>query len=131
MGAAVASASRIRILRVVAIRIGAAIALLAAASVLAYLFLRPPLVAVSASDPDVTIECSAATGVSIETCRAWGDEILAAGAPSTTFEMDDLARLVVDHPTWGFSPTCEVDYFISRDAGNRAWHESIACVDTG
>ncbi len=36
----------------------------------------------------------------------------------TTFEMDDLARLVIDRPAWGFSPTCEVDYFISRDAEN-------------
>ncbi|HYI66922.1 MAG TPA: hypothetical protein VEW95_08380 [Candidatus Limnocylindrales bacterium] len=114
-----------------AIRIGAALALLAAAGVLAYLFLRPPVEAVSASDADVTIQCSAATGASMETCGAWGDEILAGGAPSTTFEMDDLARLVIDRPAWGFSPTCEVDYFISRDAENRAWHEAIACVDTG
>jgi len=115
----------------VAIRIGATLALLAVGAVLAFLFLRPPVEAVSASDPDVTIECSGATGVSAETCRAWGDEILATGAPSTTFEMDDLARLVVDRPTRGFSPTCEVDYFISRDADNRVWHEAIACVDTG
>ena len=114
-----------------AIRIGAALALLAVAAVLAYLFLRPPVEAVSVSDPDVAIECQAATGVSAETCRAWGDEILARGAPSPTFEMDDLARLVIDRPTWGFSPTCEVDYFISRDAANRAWHEAIACVDSG
>ena len=114
-----------------AIRIGAALALLAVAGVLVYLFLRPPVEAVAATDPDVTIECSAATGVSVETCRAWGDEILAGGAPSTTFEMDDLARLVIDRPTRGFSPTCEVEYFISRDADSRAWHESIACVDTG
>ena len=114
-----------------AIRIGAALALLAAGAVLAFLFLRPPVEAVSASDSDVTIECSAATGASVETCRAWGDEILARGAPSTTFEMDDLARLVIDRPAWGFSPSCEVDYFISRDAENRAWHEAIACVDNG
>ena len=114
-----------------AIRIGAALALLAAGGILAYLFLRPSVEAVTASDPDVTVECSAATGASVETCRAWGDDILARGAPSPTFEMDDLARLVVDRPSWGFSPTCEVDYFISRDADTRAWHESIACVDTG
>jgi hypothetical protein len=129
--AAVASAPRIRILRVVAIRIGAVLALLAVAALLAYLLLRPPVEATSTSDPDVAIECSAATGVSVETCRAWGDEILATGPPSTTFEMDDLARLVIDRPPWGFSPTCEVDYFISRDAENRAWHEATACVDNG
>ena len=114
-----------------AIRIGAVLALLAVAALLAYLLLRPPVEATSAADPDVAIECSAATGVSVETCRGWGDEILATGAPSTTFEMDDLARLVIDRPAWGFSPTCEVDYFISRDAENRAWHEAIACVDNG
>ena len=114
-----------------AIRIGAALTLLAVGAVLAFLFLRPPVEAVSASDPDVTIECSAATGASVETCGAWGDEILARGAPSTTFDMDDLARLVIDRPAWGFSPTCEVDYFISRDDENRAWHEATACVGNG
>ena len=114
-----------------ATRIGAALALLATVGVLAYLFLRPPVEARSAQDPDVAIECSAATGVSVETCQAWGDEILAQGAPSPTFEMDDLARLVIDRPTWGFSSTCEVDYFISRDADNRAWHEVIACIGEG
>ena len=114
-----------------AIRIGAVLALLAVAALLAYLLLRPPVEATSASDPAVALECSAATGVSVETCRAWGDEILATGAPSPTFEMDDLARLVIDRPAWGFSPTCEVDYFISRDAERRAWHEEIACVGNG
>ena len=113
------------------IRIGTVLALLAVAALLAYLLLRPPVEAVSGSDSDVTVECSAATGVSIETCRSWGDEILGAGAPSTTFDMDDLARVVIDRPAWGFSPTCDVDYFISRDADNRAWHETIACIDTG
>ena len=114
-----------------ATRIGAGLALLAAVGLLAYLILRPPLVARSASDPDVAIECSAATGVSVETCGAWGDEILAAGAPSPTFEMDDLARLVINRPAWGLSPTCEVDYFISRDADNRAWREVIGCSGNG
>lgn len=114
-----------------AIRIGAAVALLGAAGLLAYLLLRPPVEAASASDPDVAIACSAATGVSVETCRAWGDEILARGSPSPTFEMDDLARLVIDRPTWGLSATCEVEYFISRDARNRVWHEETACVGNG
>jgi len=115
----------------VAIRIGTAFALLAMAGLLAYLFLRPPVTATSAADTDIAIECSAATGVSVETCQAWGDQILGQGAPSPTFEMDDLARLVIDRPTWGFSATCEVDYFISRDAENRAWHEVIACPGEG
>src|SRR5688572_22519735 len=128
---AVASAPRIRILRGVAIRIGAVLALLAVAALLAYLLLRPPVEATSAADSDVAIECSAATGVSVGTCRGCGDEILVTGAQSTTFKMDALARLLIDRPAWGFSPTCELDYFISRNAENRAWHETIPCVDNG
>ena len=64
-------------------------------------------------------------------CRAWGDEILGQGAPSPTFEMGDLARLAIERPTWGFSPTCEVEYFISRDADTPAWHEAIGCLEGG
>ena len=105
--------------------------LLAVAGALAYLLLRPSVEAVSASDPDVVIECSASTGVSSEACRAWGDEILGQGAPSPTFEMDDLARLSIDRPTWGFSATCEVKYFISRDADTPAWREVIGCLEQG
>ena len=112
-------------------RIGAAAVPLAVAAVLGYLVLRPPVEADSANDPDVVIECSAATGVTPQTCRAWGDEILGQGAPSPTFEMDDLARLVIDRPTWGFSPTCEADYFISRDADTPAWREMIGCLNAG
>jgi len=113
------------------IRIGAAVAMLAVVGVLAYTFLRPSVEAASTADPDVEIECSAAIGASAEACRAWGDEILGQGAPSHTFEMDDLARLVINRPTWGFSPTCEVDYYISRDLDNRAWQEEIACNGSG
>ena len=114
-----------------ATRIGAVIVLLALAGALAYLLLRPPVEAASTSDPDVTLECSAATGVSSDACRAWGDEILDQGAPSSTFEMDDLARLAIDRPTWGFSSTCEVNYFISRDADTPAWREVIGCLEQG
>jgi hypothetical protein len=112
-------------------RIVAAAVLLAIAVVVAYLLLRPPVEAVSASHPDVSIECSAVTGVSAEACRAWGDDILAQGAPSPTFEMDDLARLAIDRPTFGFGSTCEVEYFISRDPDTPAWREVIACLERG
>ena len=112
-----------------AIRIGAAAALLALACVLAYLVLRPPVEAASATDSGIMIECSAATGVSGNECLAWGDEVLADGPPSHTFEMDDLARLVIDRSTFGLGPTCEVSYFISRDAQNQVWHDEVTCHD--
>ena len=121
--------SRQGILRGMAIRIGAAAAFLALAGVLAYLVLRPPVEAASATDPGVMVECSAATGVSGDECVAWGDEILVDGPPSHTFEMDDLARLVIDRSTFGLGPTCEVSYFISRDAQNRVWHDEVTCKE--
>ncbi|MDQ3690617.1 MAG: hypothetical protein M3406_11415 [Chloroflexota bacterium] len=110
------------------IRIGAAVFVLGVAGILAFLVLRPPVEAASAARPDVTIECSAATGVSVDACRGWGDELLAAGPPSHTFELDDLARLVLDRSAFGLGSACEVSYFISRDATNRVWHDEIACT---
>lgn len=109
------------------IRIGAAVAVLVLVGATAYLVLRPSVEAASATDPGVVVECSAATGVSADACRAWGDEVLARGAPSHTFEMDDLARLVLDRSMLGLGPTCDVSYFISRDAQNRVWHQEVAC----
>ncbi len=43
--------------------------------------------------------------------------------------MDDLARLVIDRATFGLGPTCEVSYFISRDAQNRVWHDEVTCME--
>jgi hypothetical protein len=112
-----------------AIRIGAVVAFLAVVGVLGFRVLRPPVEAASAASPAVTVECSAATGVSVDACRGWGDQLLAEGPPSHTFEMDDLARLVFDRSTFGLGPTCEVSYFISRDAQNRVWHDEVTCHD--
>jgi hypothetical protein len=111
------------------IRVVIAVAVLALLGALGYVLVRPSSMVTSATDPDVAIECDGSTGASGDACRAWGDEILAQGSPSHTFEMDDLARLVIDRPMWGFSPSCEVDYFISRDAANRAWREKVACQE--
>lgn len=109
------------------IRIGAAVAVLVLVGATAYLVLRPSVEAASATAPGVVVECSAASGVSADACRPWGDEVLARGAPSHTFEMDDLARIVLDRSMLGLGPTCDVSYFISRDAQNRVWHQEVAC----
>jgi hypothetical protein len=90
-------------------------------------FGRPPVEAVSAGDPDVTIECSASTGVTSSECGTWGDEILAFPAPSTTFEMDDLARLRIDRPLLGFGSPCQVEYFIERYPDDSAWDSDVPC----
>ena len=88
---------------------------------------RPPVEAVSSSDPDVTVECSAATGVSAGECATWGDEVLALGPPSTTFEMDDLARLRIDRPLFGFGSPCQVQYFLERYPDDSTWDSDVPC----
>ncbi len=87
---------------------------------------RPTLRATSNLDPDVTIRCEAAAG-STEVCRAWGDELLAAGAPSTTFEMQDVAQLVIRRPLFGLASNCEVDYVLGRYPDDPAWIEEAPC----
>jgi hypothetical protein len=79
-------------------------------------------------DPDVTISCDRWTSVTQETCRAWGDAILAQGAPSHTFEMDDLAHLAISRPTFGLASACRVAYFLERYANDPAWTDEIACA---
>ena len=88
---------------------------------------RETVQAVSSVDPDVTIECDGSTSVTEPACRAWGDEILALGAPSTTFEMQDLARLVVTKPLFGFGSPCQVGYFLQRYPEDAAWNADIPC----
>ena len=109
------------------IRIGAALVVLAVVGILGFAVLRPPVEAVSAASPAVTVRCSAATGVSVDACRGWGDQLLAEGPPSHTFEMDDLARLVIDRSGFGLGSACEVSYFISRDLKNRVWQAEVVC----
>lgn len=103
------------------------VALLLAA--LVYLFvLRQPVEAPSTVYPGVTIECEPWTDVSAEACGSWGDAILAAGPPSRTFNMTDLARLAIDRPWLGFGAACRVEYFLGRHPDRAVWDEETACA---
>jgi len=107
-----------------ALAISAVLALAVAAVWLA----RPPIRITSAVRADVTVECAAATGADADACRAWGDATLGQGAPSLTFEMDDLVRLRIDRPVPGLGSGCEVSYFTSRYPEVAVWTEETACI---
>jgi hypothetical protein len=109
-------------------KIIAAVVVLAIIGIAAWLaFGRPPVEAVATADAGVTVECAAATGVTASECQTWGDEILALGAPSTTFEMDDLARLAISRPLLGFGSPCQVDYYVERYPDDSVWDSDIPC----
>ena len=91
-------------------------------------FGRSGVEAASAVDPDVTVTCDAWTSVSQEACGSWGDAILEEGAPSHTFEMDDLAHLAISRPTFGLASACRVEYFLERYANDPAWTDEIPCA---
>jgi hypothetical protein len=75
----------------------------------------------------VTVECSGWTGVS-DGCGAWGEAILAEGAPSNTFEIEDVVRLRLDRPALGFAENCQAQYFLSRYPDEVAWTEDVPCL---
>ena len=109
------------------IRVIAVLALVAiVAAVLVFLRTGSVSTAESTLQPGLTIECAGSTGVT-GACGAWGDEILAAGPPSTTFEMDDLRRLRLDRPMLGFASTCVAEYFVSRYPDDAIWDDEVAC----
>ncbi|MEO8510348.1 MAG: hypothetical protein ABI534_03810 [Chloroflexota bacterium] len=110
-------------------RIGALLVVIAAVLLAGAWFVlgRSGVAATSAVDPDVTITCDAWTSVSPEACGSWGDAILAQGAPSHTFEMDDLAHLAISRPTFGLDSACRVEYFLERYASDPAWTDEIPC----
>lgn len=115
-------------MRAMAKRIGIPIVLGPAILALWFLVLNRPGVAASSTvDPEVTIECDGSASVSEEMCLAWGDEILALGAPSTTFEMQDLDRLLVTKPLFGFGSPCQVEYFLQRYPDDPAWDDDVPC----
>lgn len=87
---------------------------------------RPSVQATSTVDPDVTIHCEA-SAASAEACLAWGDDLLGAGPPSTTFEMQDLAQLVIRRPLFGLGAPCAVDYILGRYPDDPAWSEETPC----
>jgi hypothetical protein len=74
------------------------------------------------------IECSGWTGVS-DGCAAWGAEVLAAGAPTTTFEFEDVVRVRLDRPMLGFASTCVAEYFLGRYPREVAWSEGVDCPE--
>ncbi len=92
----------------------------------AFVLTRPAVQATTSVDPDVTVVCRASAGTP-DACRAWGDAILEAGPPSTTFEMQDLARLVISRGLFGLAATCEVSYAIQRYPDEPVWDEETRC----
>lgn len=114
-------------------RVVAAVAIAVAAAVLALVIGwlaigRPAVRADSTAMPAVVVECAGSTGVSSATCAAWGDDILSDGGPSSTFDMDDLARLELRRGAWGFGGECEAAYFIGRYPDDAVWTEEVPCV---
>ena len=93
------------------------------------LLLRPASSALSTVDADVTVECSAATGVDDVACGAWGDAILAEGSPTTTFEAEDVVRLRLERALLGFGDTCRAEWFLGRYPEDVVWSEDVACAD--
>jgi len=75
----------------------------------------------------IEAECSGWTGVT-ERCGAWGEAVLAGGAPSTTFELQDVVRIRMDRPSLGFGAQCTVEYFLGRYPDEVAWTEEIDCM---
>jgi hypothetical protein len=75
------------------------------------------------------LECRGWTGVSVG-CAAWGAAVLAAGAPTTTFEFEDVVRVRLDRPMLGFASTCVAEYFLGRYPEDVAWTEEIDCPES-
>jgi hypothetical protein len=83
------------------------------------------LVAAEATDGAI-VECSGWSGVT-DGCAAWGARVLAAGAPTTTFEFEDVVRVRLDRPMFGFASTCVAEYFLGRYPEDVAWTEDVDC----
>jgi hypothetical protein len=86
---------------------------------------RPMYEVASSVDPDVTYRCE---GISTaERCELSGDVVLdQLGAPSETFEMEDVTRLEITEPPFG-ERICTVAYFIQRYPDDAAWELEIEC----
>ena len=109
------------------IRVLATLLVLAVVGVTLYLVFRPAQEVPSANEPDVLITCDGSTGVTPDECRSWGDEVLALGPPSATFEMKDVNHLRFSRPMLGFGSPCQADYYIERDPEVPAWEEDVTC----
>lgn len=92
----------------------------------AFVLTRPRIEVGASVDSGVTVRCEASAGTA-ESCAAWGDDVLAQGPPSTTFELQDVSLLVIRRPLFGLAPTCEVDYMLGRYPDDPAWTEETPC----
>ena len=110
------------------IRVVIAVVLVALVAGAVYLVVRPGQEVASATNPGVTITCDGSTGVSADECRTWGDEVLALGAPSSTFEFEDVDQLRFSKPLFGFGSPCQVSYYLERYADDPAWEDDVRCA---
>jgi hypothetical protein len=92
----------------------------------AYVVSRSSSTTVVEDAAGATIECTGWTGVTDE-CATWGAEVLAEGSPSNTFELEDVARIRLDRPTFGLAEGCTVEYYLSRYPDEVEWSEEIDC----
>jgi hypothetical protein len=110
--------------RALVVGIALVVVLLAGAAVV---LLRPAVRVASEVDADVTIVCAASAGTDAPACAAWGDEILAAGPPSTTFELQDVVRLELSRSAFGFGGECEAAWFLGRYPDSAVWTAPVDC----
>jgi len=103
------------------------LALVLAGAVVALVLARGSAATIVTND-GLTVECSGWTGVT-DGCAIWGEEVRAAGAPSSTFEMDDVVRLRFDRAMFGFANDCTVEYYLGRYPDDVAWSDEIACSE--
>ena len=85
-------------------------------------------VAEHVGEQQITAECTGWTGVA-DGCSDWATRVLAQGAPSTTFEMEDVVRVRLDRPMLGFAATCVAEFFLSRYPDEVAWTEEVDCPE--
>ncbi|HET6380577.1 MAG TPA: hypothetical protein VFH63_06020 [candidate division Zixibacteria bacterium] len=102
----------------------AAVVVVAMVAVVAYLVLRPPVRAAAGA---VTIECAASVGLDPAACAAWGRRALDGGAPSNTFELEDVARISVERELLGFGSACRGSWFVERYPDDPVWTEEVPC----
>lgn len=102
-----------------------AIAVLLGAAGVWYFAFRPTVEVASTVHPDVAIVCAPSASLPEEECRAWGDEVLAMGAPSTTFELEDVIRVKFERNP--FQGACRAEYFLGRYPDEVVWTEEVDC----
>ena len=92
-----------------------------------YLLIRGPGVSAPLTEPPgLVAECTASTGLDSDACEAWGTRLVAQGAPSTTFELQDVTRLRLDRHLFGLGG-CRVEWFISRFRYEPVWDDESSC----